>query len=72
MVANEGLEKAESSPQPRTATVPSEGGYTDRDFFLCQGALSALPQRMVTFILGLRATIQHFSCALGHPDSAVF
>ena len=40
MVADEGLEKAESSPQPTTATVPSEGGYTNRDFFLCQGAPS--------------------------------
>jgi len=44
MVANEGLEKAESSPQPTTATVPSEGGYTNRDFFLCQGALSPTPK----------------------------
>jgi len=67
MVANEGLEKEEPSPQPTTATVPSEGGYTNRDF--CQGAPS---QRMVTFILGLRATVQRFSYALGHPDSTVF
>ena len=73
MVADEGLEKAESSPQPTTATVPSEGGSTDRDFFLSLSGCTLNPTpKNATFILGLRAMVQRFShLATGFPNVLV-